>query len=66
MMKNVTYTQNNKLKWLAKHILFCFAVCSNIPGYKEPYVYINDDMDELVDNMVLYLNEEKRASVIKS
>ncbi len=52
IVMHVTYTQNNKLKWLAKHIPLCFGLCCNIPGYKEPYVYINDDMDELVDNMI--------------
>ncbi len=57
MMMHVKYTQNNKLKWLAKHIPFCFGVCSNISGYKQPYVYINDDMDELVDSMISYLNQ---------
>ncbi len=56
-MKHVEYTQNNKLKWLSKQIPFCVGICSNIHGYKEPYVYINDDMDDLVTNMISFLNE---------
>ncbi len=61
-MKHVMYTQNNKLNWLPKHVPFCFGLCSNIPGYKEPYVYINDNMDKLVDNMISYLNEMSTKS----
>ncbi len=57
MMKHVEYTQNNRLKWLSKNIPFCVGICSNIPGYKEPYVYINDDMNDLVTNMISFLNE---------
>ncbi len=62
MMMHVKYTQNNKLKLLAKHVPFCFGVCSNISGYKQPYVYKNDDMDELVDNMISYLNQMSAKS----
>ncbi len=57
IMKHVEYTQNNKLKWLSKHIPFCVGICPNIPGYKEPHVYINDNMDDLVTNMISVLNE---------
>ncbi len=57
MMKHLEYTQNNKLKWLSKHVPFCVGIYSNIPGYKEPYVYINDDMDDLVTDMTSFLNE---------
>ncbi len=62
MMMHVKYTQNNKLKWLPKHFPFCFVICSNISGYKQPYVYINEDMDELVDNMISYLNQMSAKS----
>ncbi len=62
MMKHVEYTQNNKLKWLSKHIPFCVGICSNIPGYKEPYVYIKDDMDDLVTNMISFLNKISNKS----
>ncbi len=57
MLKQIGYTQNNKLKWISQHIPFCVGICSNIPGYEKPFVYINNDMDMLVDNMIAFLNE---------
>ena len=76
MMKHVAYRQGSKLKWVSQHIPFCMGVCSNIPGFLEGYVYINDDMDKLVQEMILVLNkmsakakqlcEEKWTSVFKA
>ncbi len=57
MLKHIAYTQNNKLKWICKHIPFCVGVCSNIPGYQKAFVYINDDMDMMVGKMIAYLKE---------
>ncbi len=53
------HIQNNKLKWLSKHIPFCVGVCSNIPGYEKAFVYINDDMDidMMFADMIAYLNK---------
>ncbi len=62
MMKHVSYAQGKKLRWVSKHVPFCVGVCSNIPGFRSGSVCINDDMDELVGKMILFLNEMSTKS----
>ncbi len=57
MMKHVSYAQGKQLRWVSKHVPFCVGVCSNIPRFRSGSVCINDDMDELVGKMILFLNE---------
>ncbi len=61
-MKHVLYVQGKKLRWVSKHVPFCAGVCSNIPRFRSGIVCINDDMDELVGKMILFLNEMSAKS----
>ncbi len=62
MIKEITYCQGKKLRWIARHVPFCVGMCSNIPGFCDGAVYINEDMDVLVENMISFLNKMSEKS----
>ena len=61
-IKEIAYCQGKRLRWIARHLPFCVSMCSNIPGFCDGMVYINEDMDALVDNMISFLNRMSQKS----
>ena len=48
--------EDKKLEYLREHIPVSVSVCSNVPGYTEPKCFINLDPDQLVQDMLDYMD----------
>ena len=45
------------LKYTARHVANCAAVCSNVPNFEHPEIIIENDEQILVDKMLVYLTK---------
>ncbi|KAJ8311825.1 hypothetical protein KUTeg_010638 [Tegillarca granosa] len=57
MLEKVDQDQTPYLKWTRKHIPISVSVCSNVPGYTEPFCIVDENCDQLVSSMVSYMHE---------
>lgn len=63
--RSETQPFSDNLKYTARHVANCAAVCSNVPGFDQPKVIIEADEQVVVDKMLAWLTQirEKAASL---
>ena len=48
---------SDKLQWLSKHKPISISIASNVLGYEAPYCLVNEKSDNLIYQMMEYINE---------
>ena len=57
MLVPVNNKITEKLCWTHHHLPSSVAICSNVDGYTSPHCIVNVDSDELIKEMVVYMNK---------
>lgn len=57
MLEPISVNSTEKLMWTHKHHPISVAICSNVEGFDVPHCIVNADLDELVPQMVQYMEQ---------
>ena len=53
---------SDKLQWLSKHKPISVSIASNVLDYEVPYCLVNESADDLISQMMEYINEISRVN----
>ena len=53
---------SDKLQWVSKHKLISVSIASNVLGYEALYCLVNENSENLISQMMEYINEISRVN----
>ena len=55
ILKKVQDQRSAKMEWTQEHVPISVSICSNVPGFMDPHCIVNADADDLVREMIEYM-----------
>ena len=55
ILKKVQNQRSTKMEWTQEHVPTSVSICSNVPGFLDPHCIVNSDADDLVREMIEYM-----------